>query len=156
MGGRGVITGGEYATGNLGGRVGASAQAVDVASGTTRMQLGLDNAKGELMPGSYANVRLTLQQDTAPLSIPASAMIFNQNGLRVATVGPDDKILFKTVTISRDLGRTIELASGLTAEDRVVGTPPDGIANGDQVRIAGGSTKDKPPAKLSEKQDVKG
>src|SRR5262249_60122821 len=145
MGGRGVITGGEYATGNLGGRVGASAQAVDVASGTTRMQLGLDNAKGEVMPGSYANVRLTLQRDTVPLSIPASALIFNQNGLRVATVGPDDKIQFKTVTISRDLGRAIELASGLTAEDRIVVTPPDGIADGDPVRVAGGGAEGNAP-----------
>src|SRR5262249_5868403 len=155
MGGRGVITGGEYATGNLGGRVGASAQAVDVASGTTRMQLGLDNKKGELMPGGYANVRLSLQRDSVPLSIPASALIFNQNGLRVATVGPGDKIQFKTVTIARDLGRTIELASGLTPEDRVVVTPPDGIADGDQVRVAGAPAKAK-PEKVSEKQDVKG
>jgi hypothetical protein len=88
-----------------------------------------------------------------PLNIPASALIFNQNGLRVATVGPDGKIQFKPVTIARDLGRTIELASGLSPEDRVVVTPPDGIADGDQVRIAGDKTK---PAKVSEKQDVKG
>ena len=118
------------------------------------MQLGLDNTKGELMPGSYANVQLTLQRHSVPLSIPASALIFNQNGLRVATVGPGGKIQFKQVTISRDLGLTIELASGLSPDDRVVVTPPDGIADGDQVLIAGEKTK--PPAKVSEKQDVKG
>jgi multidrug efflux pump subunit AcrA (membrane-fusion protein) len=145
----------EYPTRTFEATVEASAQAVDVASGTTRMQLGLDNTKGELMPGSYANVRLTLQRDSVPLSIPASALIFNQNGLRVATVGPGDKIRFKEVTISRDLGRTIELASGLSPDDRVVITPPDGIADGDEVRIAG-AAKAKPPAKVSEKQDVKG
>ncbi len=154
IGAKAVISVPEYPTRTFEATVEASAQAVDVSSGTTRMQLGLDNAKGELMPGSYANVKLTLQRDTIPLSIPASALIFNQNGLRVATVGPDDKILFKSVTISRDLGRTIELASGLSADDRVVVTPPDGIADGDPVRIAGGAKK--PPAKVSEKQDVKG
>jgi RND family efflux transporter MFP subunit len=155
IGAKAIITVPEYPTRTFEATVEASAQAVDVSSGTTRMQLGLDNAKGELMPGSYANVKLTLQRDTVPLSIPASALIFNQNGLRVATVGPDDKILFKTVTISRDLGRTIELASGLNADDRVVVTPPDGIADGDAVRIAAGG-KGKLPAKVSEKQDVKG
>ena len=67
------------------------------------------------MPGGYANVRLSLQRDSVPLHIPASALIFNQSGLRVATVGPDDKVLFKTVTIARDLGRDIELASGISA-----------------------------------------
>jgi multidrug efflux pump subunit AcrA (membrane-fusion protein) len=119
------------------------------------MQLGLENAAGELMPGGFATVRLTLQRDGGPLHIPSSARVFNQNGLRVATVGPGDKIQFKQVTISRDLGRTIELASGLSPEDRVVVTPPDGIADGDQVRVAGSAAKAK-PQKVSEKQDVKG
>jgi len=62
--------------------------------------------------------------------------------------------LFKTVTIARDLGRTIELASGLAPEDRVITAPPDGLADGDQVRVAAG--KGSKPAKVSEKQDVKG
>ena len=105
------------------------------------------------MPGGYANVRLSLQRDAVPLHIPASALIFNQNGLRVATVGPDDKVLFKTVTIARDLGRDIELASGISADDRVIVAPPDGIADGDQVRIAGAPAK---PATVSEKQDIRG
>jgi multidrug efflux pump subunit AcrA (membrane-fusion protein) len=135
----------------------ASSQAVDVASGTTRMQLGLDNSSGELMPGGYANVRLTLARDGVPLHIPASALIFNQNGLRVATVGPDDKVLFKTVTIARDLGRDIELGSGISPDDRIIAAPPDGIADGDQVRVVGGKSDAKAkPEKVSEKPDVKG
>jgi membrane fusion protein, multidrug efflux system len=156
IGAKAQLTAPEYANRTFQATVEASAQSVDVASGTTRMQLGLDNNTGELMPGGYANVRLGLQRDGVPLSIPASALIFNQNGLRVATVGPDDKIQFKTVTIARDLGRTIELASGLTPEDRVVVTPPDGIADGDQVRVAGATAKAAKPEKVSEKQDVKG
>jgi len=48
----------------------ASAQAVDIASGTTRMQLGFDNSSGELMPGAYANVRMSLARDSVPLHIP--------------------------------------------------------------------------------------
>jgi membrane fusion protein (multidrug efflux system) len=103
------------------------------------------------MPGGYASVKLSLQRDSAPLSIPASALIFNSNGLRVATVGPDDKVLFKTVTISRDLGREIELASGITPDDRIITAPPDGLSDGDQVRVVGAAAKGK-PATASEKQ----
>ena len=155
IGAKAVISVPEYPNRTFPATVEASAQAVDVNSGTTRMQLGLDNAGGELMPGAYSNVRLTLQRDGLPLHIPSSALIFNQNGTRVAVVGPDDKVQFKTVTIARDLGREIEIGSGLAADDRVIVTPPDGIADGDQVHIAGrpGTTK---PARLSEKQDVKG
>lgn len=155
IGAKAVITMPEYPNRTFSATVEASSQSVDVASGTTRMQLGLDNSSGELMPGGYANVRLTLADDSVPLHIPASALIFDQNGLRVATVGPDDKVLFKKVTIARDLGRNIELSSGLSSDDRVIVTPPDGIANGDQVRVVGGTGAAK-PKKVSEKQDVKG
>ncbi|SHG87060.1 efflux RND transporter periplasmic adaptor subunit [Bradyrhizobium erythrophlei] len=155
IGAKAVITMPEYPSRTFAATVEASSQSVDISSGTTRMQLALDNSKGELMPGGYANVRLTLQSDTVPLHIPASALIFNQNGLRVATVGADDKILFKPVTIARDLGREIEIASGLAADDRIIVAPPDGIADGDKVRVAGAGAKSK-PEKVSEKQDVKG
>src|SRR5882762_9887116 len=154
IGARAVITMPEYPNRTFAATVEASSQSVDVGSGTTRMQLALDNAKGELMPGGYANVRMSLQRAAAPLHIPASALIFNQSGLRVATVGAADKVLFKSVTIARDLGRDIELASGIAADDRIIVAPPDGIADGDQVRVAG--AKGAKPAKVSEKQDVKG
>ncbi len=137
IGAKAVMTVPDYPNRTFPATVEASSQSVDVSSGTTRMQLGLDNSSGELMPGSYANVRMSLARDTVPLHIPASALIFNQNGLRVATVGPDDKVLFKTVTIGRDLGREIELASGITPEDRIIVAPPDGIADGDPVRVVG-------------------
>ncbi len=154
IGAKAVISMPEYPNRTFAATVEASSQSVDVGSGTTRMQLALDNPKGELMPGGYANVRMSLQRDAAPLHIPASALIFNQSGLRVATVGPDDKVLFKTVTIARDLGKDIELASGISADDRIIVAPPDGIADGDQVRVSGG--KGAKPATASEKQGSKG
>ena len=143
----------EYPTRTFEATVEASAQSVDVTSGTTQMQLGLDNSAGELMPGGFANVKLVLQREGVPLHIPASALIFDQKGLRVATVTSDNKVLFKPVTIARDLGRDIELASGVTVEDRVISTPPDGIIDGDTVRVV--STKGR-PATATAKQGEKG
>jgi membrane fusion protein, multidrug efflux system len=153
IGAKAVISVPEYPNRTFLATVEASSQSVDVASGTTRMQLVLDNAGGELLPGGYASVRLNLQRDSAPLHIPASAVIFNQNGLRVATVGAGDRVVFKTVTIARDLGRDIELASGLSPDDRVIAAPPDGLSDGDQVRVAG--AKDKPET-ISARPDGKG
>jgi RND family efflux transporter MFP subunit len=116
-----------------------SSQSVDAASGTTRMQLSFDNSKGELRPGGYADVSLKLSGDSQPLSIPASALVFDNKGLRVATVDGSDQVLFKAVTIARDLGREIEIATGLAADDRIIVTPLDGVVDGDKVRIASGS-----------------
>jgi multidrug efflux pump subunit AcrA (membrane-fusion protein) len=116
--------------------VASSAQAVDIASGSTLMQILVDNEKGELLPGAFANVSFDLPGNVVVLSVPASALMFDKAGLRVATVGPDNKVVLKTVTIMRDLGKIIELGSGLAPDDHVIESPPDGIADGDTVRIA--------------------
>ena len=94
-----------------------------------------------MLPGGFANVSLNLPRNQALLSVPASALIFDQSGLRVAKVGADNKVLVKTITIARDLGKTIELHSGFNADDRVIENPPDGIADGDQVNIAQNTSK---------------
>jgi RND family efflux transporter MFP subunit len=119
----------------------ASARAVDIGSGTTHMQLTVDNSDGALMPGGSANVQVDLAGGAGSFRIPVSALIFDQAGLRVATVGADDRVLLKTVTIARDLGSEIEIGSGLQADDRVIAAPPDGIAEGDQVRISDAAQK---------------
>lgn len=115
----------------------ASAQSVDIASGTTRMQLVVDNANEELMTGGFATVVFTLPHPEVAINVPASALIFNRSGLWVATVDHADRIVLKQVTIARDLGNEVQIASGLNADDRIVQNPPDGVATGDKVRIAG-------------------
>jgi len=115
----------------------ASAQSVNAQSGTTLMQLAVDNSAGELLPGAYANVSLALPHDAHALSVPASALIFDAAGLRVATVGADNRVVMKPVTIARDYGKTIQIGSGLDANDRVIQNPPDGVVAGSEVRIAG-------------------
>lgn len=116
--------------------VAASAQAVDSTAGTTLMQIHVDNADGELLPGAFANINFQLPGDETVMSVPASALMFDKAGLRVATVDANNRIVLKTVTIMRDLGKTVELASGLVPGDRVIESPPDGIADGDGVRIS--------------------
>jgi hypothetical protein len=71
------------------------------------------------------------------LSVPSSALIFDAKGLSIATVDADNRVLLKPVSIERDLGAVVELASGLAPNDRVIQNPPDGIGNGAEVRLAG-------------------
>jgi len=118
------------------GTVEASAQAVTPTTGTTLMQIIVDNAAGELLPGGYASIHLQIAGVPNVLSVPSSALIFDAKGLSIATVGADDRVLLKPVSLQRDLGAVVELASGLAPNDQVIQNPPDGIGNGDQVRIA--------------------
>jgi RND family efflux transporter MFP subunit len=129
------ITVPEYPGKIYSGVVEASSRAVDAATGTTRMQLVVDNSNGELMPGAFANTRIELPANLLALSIPASALIFGQKGLRVATADANDKVVLKPITIARDLGQAVEIATGIAAADRVIDSPPDGLADGDPVRV---------------------
>jgi RND family efflux transporter MFP subunit len=114
----------------------SSSQAVSTASGSMLIQLAVDNAGGELLPGGFASVSLDLPRDAGTLTIPPSALIFDKSGLRVAAVGADSKVVLKPVIIARDMGKVIELASGIAAGDRLIESPADGIASGDLVRVA--------------------
>ncbi len=116
-------------------KVEAVSGAVDIASGTMRSQLVVDNAEGKLLPGAFANVHFEVPTGRDVLSVPASALIFDKIGLRVAAVDRDGKVSLKTITIARDAGKTVEVASGLTREDNVIESPPDGIVDGDKVNV---------------------
>jgi RND family efflux transporter MFP subunit len=119
------------------GTVEASAQAVNASTGTTLMQLIVENNAGEMMPGDYASIRLQIADVTQVLRVPASALIFDAKGLSIATVDANNRVVLKPVSIARDLGAVVEISSGLSPDDRVIENPPDGIGAGASVRLAG-------------------
>jgi RND family efflux transporter MFP subunit len=122
------------------GTVEASAQSVNPTTGTTLMQIIVDNSAGEMMPGDYASIHLQIAAAPHVLSVPSSALIFDAKGLSIATVDAGNRVVLKPVSIQRDLGAIVELASGLSPNDRVIANPPDGIGNGTEVRLAGAAS----------------
>ncbi|HWU35083.1 MAG TPA: efflux RND transporter periplasmic adaptor subunit [Methylovorus sp.] len=116
-------------------KVVSASQSVDAGSGTSLMQLSLNNADGKLLPGSYARVSFNLQGQASRLSIPASALIFDAKGMQVAVVDGDGSVKRKAITVARDMGSSLELSDGISATDRIIDNPPDGIADGTKVLI---------------------
>jgi len=129
----------------------STSNAIDPASGSMLVQLTVANASSELLPGGFARVRFDIPSAAGALSIPASALIFDKDGLQVATLGTGDKVVLKPVTLSRDVGATVELSAGITPTDKVIENPPDGVANGDAVRVA--APGEKPGAVGTKGQD---
>lgn len=111
-----------------------NARAVNALSGTILVQLEVDNADGQLLPGEYANVHFSMANDTQTVRLPASALSFRKEGLMVATLGADNRVAFRSIKISRDLGSSVEVASGLSSRDTIIDNPPDALENGDQVK----------------------
>lgn len=118
-----------------------TADAVDPTSGTVLVELQAPNGDHALKPGAYAQVTFPVSGGSAHVQIPASALIVNDKGTRVAVLGPGSKAQFRNVTVGQDNGNLVEISAGLGANDRVIDSPPDSLADGDAVRIAPASGK---------------
>jgi RND family efflux transporter MFP subunit len=123
-------------------KVQSLAQAINAGSGTMLVQLAVDNPKGELLPGAFATVRFDQAATagdvaTAAVAVPPGALIMGRGGAQVAVLDAGNHVHIRKVTIARDFGSVVQLGGGVTSADRIVDSPPDGIAEGDLVRVAG-------------------
>jgi RND family efflux transporter MFP subunit len=132
--------------------VSSTSGAVNIESGTLLVELLVDDKGGALMPGDFANVTINLAAASTMVHLPASALIFRSEGLQVATVGPDERVKMRTIVVQRDLGHSVEIASGLTKDDLVIDNPPDALADGDQVHVMENAEPSRTPAVHEESQ----
>jgi membrane fusion protein (multidrug efflux system) len=110
--------------------------AMDPTSRTLLTELEADNAKGELLAGSYAQVRFPHAQIDAALTLPATTLLFRSAGVQVGLVGPDNRVVLRNLTLGRDFGPTVEVLAGAGPNDRVIVNPPDSLVDGTLVRVA--------------------
>jgi RND family efflux transporter MFP subunit len=101
------------------------------------IELQADNPDDTLWPGAYAEVHFHIPANADVLRIPATALIFGPEGLRVATVGAEDRVVSKPVQLGRNLGKEVEIMSGLSIDDRIIDSPQESLAAGEKVQIAG-------------------
>ena len=115
----------------------ATARAIDPTTRTLMVELLVDNAKGQLLPGAYAEVHFALPPSDSGHAylLPANVLLFRGDGLHVATVDAHEHVVLKPVTVGRDYGSKVEIVSGLSADDHVILSPPDSLVNGTVVRV---------------------
>ncbi|MPW19266.1 efflux RND transporter periplasmic adaptor subunit [Paraburkholderia sp. CNPSo 3157] len=116
--------------------VARSADSIDPVSRTLRVEVDVDNRDGALLPGAYAQVHLALQTAHPALELPVSALLFRPDGITVAVIGKYNKVQLRTVTIGRDFGTYVEVATGLEASDRVIDNLGDAISSGETVHVS--------------------
>jgi RND family efflux transporter MFP subunit len=109
-----------------------TAQAIDQTTHTLLAELEVDNSQHALLSGGYCEVHLPLSA-AGSFRIPASALIFGSDGLKIATVDADSKVAVKSVNVGQDSGKQVEITTGLAADDRVIINPWDSIASGQVV-----------------------
>lgn len=111
------------------------AKGFDVSTRTAVAVFTIENKDRVLWPGSYANVHLTADVEKGVMTIPTSALVFQEHGTQVAVVGEDDRLHFKPITVSKIFDNYIEVTEGISESDRIVNNPSAALLEGDKVRI---------------------
>jgi RND family efflux transporter MFP subunit len=113
-----------------------TAGALEPDSRTLLTELEVDNTPGQILSGSYAQVRFSDANPDAALALPANTLLFRADGIQVGVVGADGKVELRHVELGRDFGQTVEILNGVETSDRVILNPPDSLAAGATVRVA--------------------
>ena len=102
-----------------------TADQISDASRTLLTQLEVDNSSGQILAGSFGQVKLAAARSEAPLTLPENTVMFGDQGSRVEVVLPDGKVAVRDIKLGRNLGATYEILGGVTPQDRVVSNPSD-------------------------------
>ncbi|MCL2430322.1 MAG: efflux RND transporter periplasmic adaptor subunit [Alphaproteobacteria bacterium] len=128
------VTVSEHADKTFEGKVARTSQAIDRRARTLRVEVDLPNKDFALLPGMYVEVAFHLKP-TNFVQVPASALLFRTSGPQVALIKGPETVKFQDVTIARDNGNFVELASGVSAGDKVALNISSQIADGDKVTV---------------------
>jgi RND family efflux transporter MFP subunit len=116
-------------------QISTTSDAIDAKSRALLVELTADNRDGLLKPGAFAQVTFQLAPTPNSMSVPASALLFRNEAILLATVDKDSRIQMKKIEIARDYGARVEIASGLSAADDIVRNPPESLTQGDAVNV---------------------
>ncbi len=98
-------------------------------------EVDVPNNDGTLHPGLYVTVDIGIPRTAPGVTIPAEALIFNGQGLRVGVVGDGGVVHMRDVSVYRDFGTKLELRGGLNGGETVVLSPPATLDDGGKVKV---------------------
>jgi RND family efflux transporter MFP subunit len=114
-----------------------TSDAIDPASRTLLVEIDVDNRAGELLPGSMAEVHFKTPVAGPTFIVPAAALIFRKEGLRVGVVVNGNVAHLVPVVIGQDDGASVQIITGLSASDQVIQDPPDSLIEGEKLFVQG-------------------
>ena len=124
----------EFPSQQFPGKLVRTANAINGTTRTLLTEVDVENPKGTLLSGSYAEVHLKIPGQVPTYMLPVNTLIFRSSKLQVGVV-KNDKTELRDVTPGHDFGAEIEIVAGLNADDQVVVNPSDSLVSGQQVQI---------------------
>ena len=117
------------------GKVISTSGAVSPDSRTMLVELQVDNSKNEILPGSYATVRVPQDVLGKLVTLPDNTLIFRGKSVQVGVLDAKNVVQLRDVKVGRDFGIQSEILSGVTESDKVIVNPSDSLTTGTVVHI---------------------
>lgn len=111
-----------------------TAHAINPKTRTLLAQFKVENKAGLLLPGSYTTVSFSVPSYPESVRLPVNTLIFQKEGLQVATISKESKVVLKKIRIHNDFGNYVEIVSGIEPGELIIINPSDSIYTGQQVR----------------------
>ena len=122
------------------GTVTRNSNAINQTSRTLNVEVDVDNANSQLLPGAYVFVHINLPSSGSnAVTIPSNTLIFRAQGLQVGVVR-DGRAQLVPITVGHDFGSSVEVTSGLTPQDEAILDPSDSLVSGQPVQVGAPST----------------
>ena len=118
------------------GKVISTSEAVSPDSRTMLVELQVDNSKNEILPGSYATIRVPQSVLGKILMLPDNTLIFRGKNQQAGVVDAKGVVQLRDVKVGRDFGVQSEILGGVTESDKVIVNPSDSLTTGTTVHIA--------------------
>ncbi len=130
-----TVTVREFPGRNFVGTITRSAGALDPDLHTMSTEVDVPNPDNTLLPGMYVQARLTLPVPHKVIEIPATALYSDAQGIRVSILDAQNKVRFVPITIERDTGATLWIATGLTGDEKLIKVAVASFVEGDPVEV---------------------
>jgi RND family efflux transporter MFP subunit len=137
------------------GKVTSTSEAVSPDSRTMLVELQVDNSKYEILPGSYATVRVPSEMLGKVFTLPDNTLIFRGKDIQVGVVDNKDVVQLRDVRVGRDFGVQSEILSGVTESDKVIVNPSDSLTTGTIVHVASSTASGQSPTPSASKAGKK-
>ena len=118
------------------GKVARTSESIDPGTRTLLTEIDVPNPDGRLLPGSFGQIHFSVPDNVNKVTIPVNAMLFRQEGTRVAVVDQNGVVHLRPISIGRDYGATLEVLGGVDPSEQVIINPSDSLEDGQKVQIA--------------------
>jgi RND family efflux transporter MFP subunit len=116
------------------GKIERTSFALDANARTLKTEIHIPNPDSILAPGMYADVTFSIPRPAHIFLIPTNALLTKAEGPQVV-IASGDTIQYRKVQVGDDLGKEVEIVSGLSGSEDVVMNPKDSLCDGTKVKI---------------------